>query len=97
MAKGIPWKHFYLGSLVISAVALSLIIFSFRPTRNEFLADCKVALDAMKITPSANSPRTDTTIQPSHAEKVRDSSTRRVDTQSPPNSAVAVAEHNLQY
>ncbi|KAG1787716.1 major facilitator superfamily domain-containing protein, partial [Suillus variegatus] len=76
MAKGIPWKHFYLGSLVISAVALSLIIFSFRPTRNEFLADCKVALDAMKITPSANSPRTDTTIQPSHAEKVRDSSTR---------------------
>ncbi|KAG2057114.1 MFS general substrate transporter [Suillus hirtellus] len=86
MAKGIPWKHFYLGSLVISAVALSLIIFSFRPTRNEFLADCKVALNAMKIRPSANSPGTDTTIQLSHAEKVRDSSTRCVDTQSPPNT-----------
>ncbi|KAG1749720.1 major facilitator superfamily domain-containing protein [Suillus paluster] len=35
MAKGIPWRHFYLGSLVVSAMALSSIIFAFRPTRNE--------------------------------------------------------------
>ncbi|KAG1757872.1 major facilitator superfamily domain-containing protein, partial [Suillus lakei] len=74
MAKGIPWKHFYLGSLVISAIALSLTIFSFRPTRNEFLADRKAALDAMQITPSAHRPGIDMMIEPPHEEKVRDSS-----------------------
>ncbi|KAG1784259.1 major facilitator superfamily domain-containing protein [Suillus placidus] len=76
MAEGIAWKHFYLGSLVISAIALSLTIFSFRPTRHEFLADRKAALDAMQITPSAHSPGTDTMIPLSHEEKVRDSSAR---------------------
>ncbi|KAG1845476.1 major facilitator superfamily domain-containing protein, partial [Suillus subalutaceus] len=71
MAKGILWKHFYLGSLVISAIALSLTIFSFRPTRNELLTDRKAALDAMQIMSSAHSPGTDTIIQPFHEEKVR--------------------------
>jgi hypothetical protein len=97
MTEGIPWKHFYLGSLVISVIALSLTIFSFRPTRNEFLADRNAALDAMRITSSANSPGTDTMVQTSHEEKVRDSSARRVDIQPPPNSAVAVAAYHLQY
>ncbi|KAG2160040.1 major facilitator superfamily domain-containing protein [Suillus bovinus] len=76
MAEGISWKHFYLGSLVISAIALSLTIFSFRPTRDEFLADRKVALDTMQISPSAHIPGTETMIQPSNAEKVRESSAR---------------------
>ncbi|KAG2080681.1 major facilitator superfamily domain-containing protein, partial [Suillus cothurnatus] len=76
MAEGVIWKHFYLGSLVISAIALSLTIFSFRPTRNEFLADRKAALDAMQITSSAHNPGTDTMIQPFHEEKIRASSTR---------------------
>ncbi|KAG2154538.1 major facilitator superfamily domain-containing protein, partial [Suillus clintonianus] len=76
MAKGIPWKHFYLGSLVISAIALILTIFSFRPTRNEFLADRKAALDVMQITPSTCSPRADTIIESPHEEKFRDSSAR---------------------
>lgn len=86
MAEGILWKHFYLGSLVISAIALSLTIFSFRPTRNEFLADRKAALDAIQIMPSAHIPGSDTMIQPFHEGKVRGSSTRRVDSHSPPNT-----------
>lgn len=97
MAKGIPWKHFYLGSLVISVIALSLTIFSFRPTRNEFLADRNAALDAMRITPSAHSPRTDTMIQPSHEEKVRDSSARRVDARCPPNTLLLALSMPYQW
>jgi hypothetical protein len=76
---------------------LSLTIFSFRPTRNEFLADRNAALDAMRITPSVHSPGTDTMIQPSHEEKIRDASARPVDARCPPNSAVVVAAHHLQY
>ncbi|KAG2750782.1 MFS general substrate transporter [Suillus brevipes Sb2] len=97
MAKGIPWKHFYLGSLVISVIALSLTVYSFRPTRNEFLADCNAALDAMRITPSAHSPRTDTMIQPSHEEKVRDSSARRVDARCPPNTLLLALSMPYQW
>lgn len=97
MAKGIPWKHFYLGSLVISVIALSLTVFSFRPTRNEFLADRNAALDAMRITPSAHSPRTDTMIQPSHEEKVRDSSARCVDARCPPNTLLLALSMPYQW
>ncbi|KAG0702706.1 major facilitator superfamily domain-containing protein, partial [Suillus ampliporus] len=76
LAKGIPWRHFYLGSLVVSAIALSSIIFSFRPTRNEFLADRKAALDTMQITPSAHSPGTDMIIQPQLPHEEKDLSAR---------------------
>lgn len=97
MAEGIPWKHFYLGSLVISAIALSLTIFSFRPTRNEFLADRKAALDAKQITPNTHSPATDTMVQPSHEEKVRGFSTHRVDAQSPPNTLLLALSMPYQW
>lgn len=93
MAKGIPWRHFYLGSLVLSAIGLSLIIFAFRPTRNEFIADRKAALDAIKITTSALNSGTGTLVelQSSEQEKTSDFSASRLDAPGPPNSAVAVA------
>lgn len=97
MAEGILWKHFYLGSLVISAIALSLTIFSFRPTRNEFLTDRKAALDAIQITPSAHSPGTDTIIQPFHEEKVRGSSACRVNAQSPPSTLLLALSMPYQW
>lgn len=97
MAEGIPWKHFYLGSLVISVIALSLTIFSFRPTRHEFLADRNAALDAMRITPSVHGPGTDTMIHPSHEEKVRDSSAHRADARSPPNTLLLALSMPYQW
>jgi hypothetical protein len=92
LAKGIPWRHFYLGSLVLSAIALSSIIFAFYPTPNEFLADRKAALDAIQITANALSSGTDTMVelQSSYQEKIVDVSISRLDAPSPPNSMVAV-------
>ncbi|OJA12741.1 hypothetical protein AZE42_10725 [Rhizopogon vesiculosus] len=88
LAKGIPWRHFYLGSLVLSVIALILIIFNFRPTRNEFQKDRKAALDAIQFTSGALSSGTDTMValQSSQQEKIIDVSVSRLDAPSPPNT-----------
>ena len=41
---GIPWSHFYLGSLVLSALSVVFLVITFRPTRTEFLHDQENAL-----------------------------------------------------
>ena len=39
IAMGIPWSHFYLGSLVLSAFNVAFLVITFRPTTTEFLSD----------------------------------------------------------
>ncbi|KDQ54735.1 hypothetical protein JAAARDRAFT_692970, partial [Jaapia argillacea MUCL 33604] len=46
IAQGIPWSHFYLGSLVISAINSCLFVYAFRSTSNEFTRDRQAALHA---------------------------------------------------
>lgn len=36
LAKGIPWTHFYLGSLVLSCINTTFLILAFRPTRKDY-------------------------------------------------------------
>ncbi|EIW86532.1 MFS general substrate transporter [Coniophora puteana RWD-64-598 SS2] len=48
MATGVPWRHFYLGSLVLSGINIAFLIWAFRPTVNEFEADKKAAIDTIK-------------------------------------------------
>jgi hypothetical protein len=36
---GIPWSHFYLGSLVLSAFNVAFLVITFQPTTTEFLSD----------------------------------------------------------
>ncbi|KAH8120553.1 MFS general substrate transporter [Phellopilus nigrolimitatus] len=36
LARGIPWSHFYLGSLVLSATNTLLLALAFRPTRSDY-------------------------------------------------------------
>ena len=51
LARGIPWSHFYLGSLILSAMNTGLLALSFRPTRNERTQDsnCSSTLDGAHI------------------------------------------------
>ncbi|EJD04321.1 MFS general substrate transporter [Fomitiporia mediterranea MF3/22] len=51
LARGIPWSHFYLGSLILSAMNTGLLALSFRPTRNERTQDsnCSSTLDGAYI------------------------------------------------
>jgi len=78
-------------SCVPDAIALSLILFNFRPTHKEFLADRKVALDAVQF--ASNAPRSGTIVelQSSEKDKFSNFSASRLDA-SPPNSAVAVLQ-----
>jgi hypothetical protein len=41
---GIPWSHFYLGSLVLSALNVAFLVITFQPTTTEFLSDRENAL-----------------------------------------------------
>jgi len=89
LAKGIPWRNFYLYSLVLSAIALSLILFNFHSTHKESLADRKAAPDAVQFMSSALDSGTIVELQSSEKDKVSNFSAGRLDT-GPPNSAVAV-------
>ncbi|KAH9947661.1 MFS general substrate transporter [Amylocystis lapponica] len=48
IATGIPWAHFYLGSLVVSALNTSLIVFAFRPAVNELQRESRFVREEMK-------------------------------------------------
>ncbi|KAL5495608.1 hypothetical protein ACEPAI_1071 [Sanghuangporus weigelae] len=39
LARDIPWSHFYLGSLVLSAINTTLLALAFRPTRNDSIEE----------------------------------------------------------
>ena len=41
---GIPWSHFYLGSLILSAFNVAFLVITFQPTTTEFLSDRENAL-----------------------------------------------------
>lgn len=44
IAVGIPWSHFYFGSLVLSALNVAFLVVTFMPTTAEFLRDREIAL-----------------------------------------------------
>lgn len=35
LARGVPWEHFYLGSLALSGINTIFLVISFHPTRKE--------------------------------------------------------------
>ncbi|KAF5356364.1 hypothetical protein D9756_004239 [Leucocoprinus leucothites] len=43
VAAGVPWKHFYYGSLVLSAFNTGLLSLTFRPTTTEWIRECNRA------------------------------------------------------
>ncbi|KAJ6627141.1 major facilitator superfamily domain-containing protein [Mycena sp. CBHHK59/15] len=45
-AAGIPWTHFYFGSLVLPAINIVFLGMTYMPTPKEFGKDRKIALDA---------------------------------------------------
>ncbi|KAJ8702917.1 hypothetical protein PTI98_001589 [Pleurotus ostreatus] len=47
VAKGVPWNHFYYGSLVLSAFNTCFLAYSFRPTLKEFADDRQTALGSI--------------------------------------------------
>ena len=44
MARGVPWFQFYFGSLVLSAINVTFLVLTFKPTASEFLRDRENAL-----------------------------------------------------
>jgi hypothetical protein len=70
MARGIPWPHFYAGSLVVSAVNLCFLTFAFRPTRAEFKRERQAALELANSLTNRDSPAIDTKLEsPSTVEQ----------------------------
>lgn len=51
IAAGVPWRHFYLGSLVLSASNIAFLVLTHRPTSNEYLRDREAVLrkEASKV------------------------------------------------
>ncbi|KAF8226082.1 MFS general substrate transporter [Tricholoma matsutake] len=61
VAAGVPWFHFYFGSLVLSAINTTFLIYAFRPTIREFSVDRQQTLDVTSALlaqepPSRSSP-----------------------------------------
>jgi hypothetical protein len=44
IARGVPWFHFYFGSLVLSAINVTFLVLTFKPTASEFLRDRESAM-----------------------------------------------------
>ncbi|KAI0724319.1 MFS general substrate transporter [Cerioporus squamosus] len=51
IATGIRWANFYFGSLVLSAINTSLLVFAFWPTRTELIRDADFAWALMRSSP----------------------------------------------
>ena len=49
IAKGVPWRHFYFGSLVVSTINTCFLAYAFRPTRKEFERDRRSALQFLEV------------------------------------------------
>ncbi|ESK92166.1 mfs efflux transporter [Moniliophthora roreri MCA 2997] len=56
IAAGAPWPNFYYGSLVVSAINLGFVVYSFRPTQRERFAERKEALAAATPRSSPGTP-----------------------------------------
>ncbi|KAH9890932.1 MFS general substrate transporter [Cubamyces lactineus] len=48
VATGIRWANFYYGSLVLSAINTTFIVYAFRPTQEELQSDAELAWDLYK-------------------------------------------------
>ncbi|KAJ7783550.1 major facilitator superfamily domain-containing protein [Mycena maculata] len=57
-AAGLPWAHFYFGSLVIAATSLTFLGITFMPTGREFAMDRKHALDEANSRSKCSPPLT---------------------------------------
>ncbi|EMD41723.1 hypothetical protein CERSUDRAFT_120694 [Gelatoporia subvermispora B] len=69
IAVGVPWAHFYYGSLVLSAINTSVIVLAFRPTHRESAAEADLALQMIRLPQANASLRTGTScISPSGSE-----------------------------
>lgn len=89
MAAGVPWPHFYFGSLVLSALNTSFLVIAFRPTKNEFKRERHAALEVAKERLLTTSNRTSTTVSfdsPRDGEKSVSSSVILIDAPPPKNS-----------
>jgi len=49
IAKGVPWFQFYFGSLVLSAINVTFLVLTFKPTASEFLRDRESAMAGGRI------------------------------------------------
>ncbi|RPD81762.1 MFS general substrate transporter [Lentinus tigrinus ALCF2SS1-7] len=73
IATGIRWANFYFGSLVLSAINTSLLVFAFCPTRTELLRDADFAwalLRSASPTPDAATVATKETAQASPTQSI---------------------------
>jgi len=62
IAKGVPWFHFYLGSLVLSATNVTFLVLTFKPTASEFLQDLEGAIAGGRIASRQTSSSDDNSI-----------------------------------
>jgi len=73
IAKGVPWFQFYLGSLVLSAINVTFLVLTFKPTASEFLRDRESAISGGRIASSRTSSNDDNFIgkevEPTGVEK----------------------------
>lgn len=54
IATGVPWFHFYLGSLVLSALNVIFLAVTFKPSSAEFAKEHQVALDEARARVTAS-------------------------------------------
>ncbi|KAI0662595.1 MFS general substrate transporter [Cubamyces menziesii] len=54
VATGIRWADFYYGSLVLSAINTTLIVYAFRPTQEELQSDAELAWELYKTADSSS-------------------------------------------
>jgi hypothetical protein len=50
IAQGVPWRNFYLGSLIVSTLNMCFLTYTFRPTRKEFESDLRLARQFLDTT-----------------------------------------------
>ena len=81
IAKGIPWQNFYFGSIVPVMLNTVFLIYTFKPTRQEFEDDRQFALNLVN---SALGRRTADDLR--SGNKSRSSSVTCIDAPSPVNS-----------
>ena len=87
LARGIPWAHFYLGSLVLSALNTTLLTLAFRPSRKESADERQRYLNI-----SSRSAQTSTKVRSTCASEKRpeQTSTEKTtqDLKEPPTSVI---------
>ncbi|KAH7921947.1 MFS general substrate transporter [Leucogyrophana mollusca] len=87
IGQGVPWSHFYLGSLVLSVINTLLIVYAFLPTQDEVSADRKAAMEAIRSVLGSSGSENNTVVDlPSPGVKSRSSSVTCINAAPPPNT-----------